>query len=109
MATYQGVNRSWPEGTSDGRNLKPTPQEALSAARRLYRFALKKPFKGKMKLTSGNRYTWIRSGVFYVNPDYRGGGWHELVHLISHQMAQRLYPNHPSHGGRHARSLKRRW
>lgn len=103
MATYQGVNRSWPEGTNDGRDLKPTPQEALSAAKRLYRFALKKPFKGKMKLTSGNRYTWIRSGVFYVNPDLNGtGGWHELVHLISHQMAQRIYPNAPSHGDRHA-------
>lgn len=102
MATYQSVNSRWPEGTNDGRDLKPTPQEAMSAARRLYRFAMKRPFKGKMRVTSGNRYTWIRSGVFYVNPDYRGGGWHELVHLISHQMAHRLYPGAKSHGGRHA-------
>lgn len=98
---YEHVNAAWPAGTNDGRDLKPTPQEAVSAAKRLYRFAMKRPFKGKVKLTSGNRYTWIRSGVLSVNPDWRNGGWHELVHLMSHYCASRLYPNAKGHGTQH--------
>jgi hypothetical protein len=117
-AKYSSVNGQWPEGTRDGRDLKPTPKEALAAAKRLYRVGFKRHFRGKMKLTSGNRRTWIRSGVFYVNPDlgagtidYRsrggviidrgsGGGWHELVHDISHYVTRRLYGD--AHGFRHA-------
>lgn len=99
---YQSVNGAWPEGTHDGRDLKPTPQEALAGAKRLYRKAFGRPFKGKLKLTSGRRYTWIRSGVLYVNPDYRGGGWHEIVHAISHYAARRLHPRAKPHGPQHA-------
>lgn len=102
MAKYQSVNGAWPEGTREGRDLKPTPQEALSGARRLYRKAFGKPFKGTMRLTSGNRYTYIRRGVFYVNPDQDGGGWHEIVHGISHYASSRLHPNAPGHGAQHA-------
>lgn len=116
-AKYHSVNGAWPEGTNDGRDIKPTPQEAMSAAKRLYRFAMKRPFKGKVKLTSGNRYTWIKSGVLYVNPDQgagivnrhlggklmrSGGGWHELVHAMSHYCASRLYPRGKPHGAQHA-------
>lgn len=99
---YDSVNSAWPADTNDGRNLKPTPQEALAAAKRLYRFAFKRPFRGQMKLTSGRRYTQIRSGVFYVNPDWRGGGWHELVHLFSHYASSRLYPHARGHGSLHS-------
>jgi len=104
---YERVNLSWPEGTNDGRDIIPTPQEAMSAAKRLYRFAFKKPFRGKMQLTSGRRYTWIRRGVFYVNPNYmrwdkRNGGWHELVHDFSHYACNRLYPTGKGHGPQHA-------
>lgn len=106
MAKYQSVNGAWPEGTNEGRALKPTPQEALSGARRLYRKAFGRPFKGKMKLTSGGRYTYIRRGVFYVNPDQDGhgggGGWHEIVHGISHYACARLHPKAPGHGPQHA-------
>lgn len=107
--SYEKVNALWPEGTKDGRMLKPTPQEAISAARRLYRFVLKKKWTGKIKVTSGNRYSYIRGGVMYVNPDWRGsgnwhegGGWHELVHMLSHSFAQRKYPNASGHGSLHA-------
>lgn len=118
---YVSVNNQWPEGTREGRDLKPTSQEAMTAARRLYRFAMKKPFAGKVVLTSGNRYTWIRRGVLYVNPDLgggdpvcfvdgvpqpRGGGWHELVHLMSHLCANRLFPHAKGHGHQHE-SLER--
>lgn len=98
---YHAVNEQWPEGTNHGCDLKPTPQEAMSAAKRLYRFALKKPFRGKIKLTSGRRYTWIRNHVLYVNPDCRGKGWHELVHDLSHYCSWRLYPNAKGHGHQH--------
>lgn len=104
---YQSVNGAWPQGTNDGRDLKPTPQEAMSAARRLYRYVMKKPFRGKIVVTSGRRYTWIRNHVMYVNPDQKrwssasGGGWHELVHDLSHLFAQRLFPSAKGHGHQH--------
>jgi hypothetical protein len=66
---YHGVNSQWPEGSNQGRNLKPTPQEAMAGARRLYRLVFKKPFKGEIKLTSGRRYTFIRRGVMYRTPE----------------------------------------
>lgn len=108
---YHAVNSKWPDGTNDGRDLKPTPQEAIAAARKLYRYALKRTFKGKVVLTSGRRYTWIRNHVMYVNPDEKhhggnGGGWHELVHSMSHLCSRRLYPNAPGHGAAHE-SLER--
>lgn len=65
---YISVNGKWPEGTNDGRTLIPTDQEALSAAKRLYRRAMGKPFTGKFELTTGNRYTWIRNHVFLCQP-----------------------------------------
>lgn len=104
---YQSVNGAWPDGTREGRDLKPTPKEALSGARRLYRIAFGRPFRGRMKLTSGRRYTYIRNGVFYVNPDQAtfdelGGGWHEIVHGISHFASARLYPKAGGHGPQHA-------
>jgi hypothetical protein len=58
LPKYHSVNSRWPEGTHEGRDLRPSPQEAVAAARRLYRFAMKKPFPGKVRITSGNRYTW---------------------------------------------------
>lgn len=45
-AKYRAVNSKWPEGTRDGRDLKPTPQESVTAARRLYRYIMKRPFTG---------------------------------------------------------------
>lgn len=101
---YQSVNGQWPDGSNDGRDLKPTPKEALAGAKRLYRIAMGKPWTGPIKLTSGRRHTWIRRGVFYVNPDEQrwsgSGGWHEIVHSISHLAARRLYGE--AHGSRHA-------
>lgn len=108
---YGTVNAAWPDGTNDGRDLKPTPQEALAAAKRLYRFAMKRRFRGKVKLTSGRRHTWVYSGVLYVNPDEAGGGWHEIVHSLSHYCAYYLFRHRPGqehnnkvrpHGPQHA-------
>lgn len=104
LRKYHSVNGQWPEGTREGRDLKPTPQEAVSACRRLYRKAFGKAFKGKVKFTSGRNATWIyitaKGRELRVNPDERGGGWHEIVHSISHLAAGRLY--NENHGPRHA-------
>jgi hypothetical protein len=101
---YERVNGAWPEGTNDGRSIKPTGQEALAAARRLYKFGTKlvglTPHKLSYKLTSGNRYTYPRRSTMPVNPDQRGGGWHELVHSLSHYITSRKYGD--AHGPRHA-------
>lgn len=101
---YESVNSAWPEGTRDGRDLKPTPAEAVAAVRRLWRFAMKKPCPFEIKTTSGNRRGGIRRGILSVNPDRWGGGWHEVVHMISHHCAFRLYPKARAHDalGRHA-------
>jgi len=107
MAKYGSVNGQWPDGTNDGRDIIPTLEEAMSGAKRLYRVAMGKPFRGTMKATSGRRHTWIRRHVFYVNPNEKrwagssiNGGWHEIVHSISHMAARRLYRE--GHGPRHA-------
>ncbi len=91
---YVRVNGAWPRPIPS-----LTPQEALSAAKRLYRIAMGRPFKGAMQITSGNRHTWIRQGVFYVNPE---NGWHDLVHDISHYAHWRLHPDKSGHDFRHA-------
>lgn len=98
---YRKVNGAWPEGELP----KPTGPEAITACRLLYRKFLGRPFRGPFKLTSGNRHTWPRSGVFYVNPDHwrdHGGGWRALVHSMSHLVWRRMFPNASGHATGHA-------
>jgi hypothetical protein len=101
---YDSVNGAWPEGSNDGRDLKPTPQEAVAAAKRLYRLVMGKPFTKPVKATSGNRRTGTRSGTLYVNPNlgvpHWPQGWHGLVHDLSHHCHDRLHPRHKPHDGR---------
>ncbi len=95
---YETINAQWPP-------VMPTltGPEAISAAKRLYRIAMGKPLKLKVKLTSGRRYTWPRSGVLYVNPEgHHFGPWQDLVHDISHWCHRRLHPKAPAHGAGHA-------
>ena len=96
---YSAVNGQWPEAIPALR-----PDEALAAAKRLYRFAMKRAYPGKWKLASGNRFTWQRSHVFYVNPNRSNAeqpGWHDLVHMISHYCHRRLHPRSKPHDARH--------
>lgn len=77
---YKAVNGQWPDVMS-----MPDEHEAVAAVKRLYRFAFGKPLRKPIKLTSGNRYTHPRSGVWYVNPKgHHFGGWKDLVHDLSH-------------------------
>ena len=89
---YQSVNGAWPETVPT-----VTAQEAVPAAKRLYRLVMKRPFRGRVRVSSGNRYTWIRGGVMTVNPDR---GWQSLVHLLSHYCHRKLWPKHKPHDGR---------
>jgi len=99
---YHSVNSQWPA------NLPPlSDQEALAGAKRLFRKATGKAFKGKWKIATGNRYTWPRRGVFYVNPRRTGDlrhfqpGWPDLVHFISHWAMHVLHPTWKSHCSAH--------
>jgi hypothetical protein len=112
-ANYDNVNAVWPDNPAI-----PTPQEALTGARKLARLALSLgPSNGgprytwhhasrmEFRLTSGNRYTWTRRGVFYVNPDqddYRFRGWKGICHDIAHWAGRKLYPGTKPHDHRTA-------
>jgi hypothetical protein len=99
---YEHVNNEWPSGTNAGRTLKPTAEEAATATKKLWRKWMKKPFPWTIRITSGNRNTWIRrGGVYALNPDMDGGGWHEVVHMISHLVAYRLHPGVKAHSAQH--------
>lgn len=91
------VNSKWPDDLPI-----PTDQEAITGAKRLYRRAMGRPFRGKVVATSGNRYTWVRRGVMSVNPNRRRAwrpkaGWPDIVHLLAHYCHARLHPNDRPH------------
>jgi hypothetical protein len=113
---YEQVNGQWPEviPALEG-------QEAIAAARRLYRLALGKAWEGEWRLTSGRRFTWPEKAwrgrtdhgkgrTFYVNP-MRGpglhGGWRDLVHMLSHYCHAHKHPTWKPHGPEH-HALERR-
>jgi hypothetical protein len=94
---YEHVNDQWPDELPT-----PTGDEAIAACKRLYRFGLKKSWRGKWKLTSGRRYTWPRGSTFYVNPNGEHfGGWRDLVHFMSHYCFSQLMPHRRPHDSRH--------
>lgn len=95
--TYEAVNAEWPEGADA---YKPTPEEAVRGALRLYKKAMGHKWRGKVRATSGRRITWIRRNTLSVNPNERGRGWHEIVHSISHWAA--IQKHGERHGFRHA-------
>lgn len=98
---YDSVSARWPD------TLPPlTPEEAISAAKRLYRFGMKGVKYAtrffRWKATSGRRSTWPRNGVYYVNPNSRNhGGWGGLVHDISHYVHRQRHPRARPHDIRH--------
>jgi hypothetical protein len=83
-----------------------SPEASVKAAKRLYRKAMGRPWKGKVEIVSGNRHTWVRRGVLIVNPDrktFRGSrGLREIIHEISHYAHARLHPSDAPHSKRQA-------
>jgi hypothetical protein len=91
---YTRVNSGWPK------EVPPlTAPEAIRAAKRLYRYAMGNTFAGEVVVTSGRRYTWIRRGTIYVNPET---GWESMVHLLSHWFHRHLDFDRP-HTSTHAK------
>lgn len=100
---YARVNASWPEQVP-----ALTADEAVAAAKKLYRFAHGRSWKGKVVVTSGRNHTRMgyagrrrhqfdgtaRPYAIIVNPR---DGWHELVHHLSHWWGPH------GHNAKHAR------
>ena len=96
------VNDKWTAAfAEEGANRNPSEQEAIAAVKRLYRTALGRRLTMPLKIPSGNRYTWPKRGVYYVNPARRhweiSGGWKHLVHDVSHYCHWRLHPRARPH------------
>mgnify|MGYP003660135689 CR=1 FL=1 len=88
------VNDKWTAAfAEEGASKNPSEQEAIAAVKRLYRKAMGRKLTMPIKITSGNRYTWPRRGVYYVNPtgNYIWAGWKHLVHDVSHYCHRRLH------------------
>ena len=97
----KGRAPAWPEVIPD-----LTGDEAVKAAKRLWRFSLGETFEGPVTITSGNRVTWTYRPRYAsqialrVNPDK---GWRELVHDLSHLFWSRANPGERPHSKAHAR------
>lgn len=94
------VNDKW-----NGEQPVLSGEESIKAAKRLYRHAMKKPWNGEIRLTSGNRFTWVSRGVLSVNPDNRRQGvrgLRSIIHDISHYAHARLHPQDAPHSRRQA-------
>lgn len=82
-----------------------SPEDSIIAAKRLFRFAMGREFRGEVKLTSGRRYTWVRRGVMAVNPDMRQAharGLRAIIHDLSHYAHSILHPDDAPHSRRQA-------
>lgn len=73
---YERVNAAWPS------NVPPmTDRIAITAAKRLFRWATGHRLKRAVVVTSGNRSTWGYGNELRVNPS---AGWRTFVHHLSH-------------------------
>ncbi len=90
---YRRVNETWPETVPE-----LTEIEAVRAAKKLYRFATRRTFFGKIDVASGNRRNYGNAFEMRINPSR---GWKNMVHELSHE----LYFG--PHGGEHARGERR--
>ena len=91
---YERTDATWPA------EVPPlTGDEAIRAARKLYRFVFGRTYLKPVTVTSGNRYSGYGDKGLVVNPvgHRRGpGGWKAMVHELSHAFGG-------GHSKRHAR------
>jgi hypothetical protein len=73
---YARVNGAWPATVPT-----LTDWEAVRAASRLWRWARRTSCPYEIRATSGNRRTYVRRGILWVNPSQ---GWREFIHDLSH-------------------------
>lgn len=98
---YVRVNSCWPAG----RHILP-PEEMIKAARKLYRFAMGRPWGLNMtvKQTSGNRRAFdIWRSEVCINTERPMNTDFGLVHAMSHYCHRELNPTVRPHGSAHAR------
>jgi hypothetical protein len=69
---------------------------AAKFVKKAWRAKMKTKFPFKIAYTSGNRNTWVRGMVCYINTEK---GWDEIVHLWSHFIGRRkrLKPHSNAH------------
>ncbi|MEJ7831314.1 MAG: hypothetical protein WKF79_00225 [Nocardioides sp.] len=94
------VNERW-----DGQEPVLSPDDSIKAAKRIFRQAMGRAWVGPVRLTSGNRYTWVRRGTLIVNPDMpqrECRGLRAMIHDLSHYAHSRLNPSEAPHSRKQA-------
>ena len=97
---YDRINSIWVKAEKEG-TIYLSNQELISAFKKLYLKAMKKSWKKKIVLTSGNRQTWYNYSkrAWVINPkctnDYHG--LKDLTHSVSHWCSNILFPNDKPH------------
>jgi len=80
------VNSIWAE-VSKAQKWNVHPNLAMNYIRAMWKAETGRKFPWKIRIGTGNRHTWLRSGVFTVNPDQ---GWYEINHFMAHFIERRL-------------------
>ena len=62
------------------------PTHAVSYVRAMWKAEMGTKFPWKIRIGTGNRRTWLHSGVFTVNPNQ---GWHDINHDMGHFIERR--------------------
>ncbi len=62
------------------------PTHAISFVRAMWKAEVGTKFRWKIRIGTGNRRTWLHSGVFTVNPEQ---GWHDINHDMGHFIERR--------------------
>tara|TARA_R110000764_G_scaffold160322_1_gene247847 strand:+ start:248 stop:715 length:468 start_codon:yes stop_codon:yes gene_type:complete len=97
---YERINSIWVKAEKEG-TIYLSDQELISAFRKLYLKAMKKGWKKKILMTSGNRHTWYNYSkcAYMINPKKNRGykGLKELTHSVSHWCHYRKHPNDKPH------------
>jgi len=104
LANYEKVNALWRENKCSIRFETSKESADFNTAKNLLRVLWRKevgtkfPYK-TIKQVTGNRNTWVRRGVVSINCDK---GWGDIVHLWSHWLDYKLYPNNRPHSAEHS-------
>ena len=100
-AVYGQVYKIWKDSTGTAtvgyKGYGKNPAEIKLVKRfikEIWKEVLEKDFPYPIQQVTGDRRTWIRSGVFVVNCDK---GWQNINHAIGHLMSYRKYPKKRPH------------
>jgi hypothetical protein len=86
-AEYERIVESiWKEGSTKEQRRNVHPNLAMNYIRAFWKQEVGSKFRWKIRIGTGNRRTWLHSGVFTVNP---AQGWHDINHDMSHFIERR--------------------